>query len=71
LKQDYSSNSPNGYTYSSKVQVYGKDNPGGTPDSVDLGGWGNNDSSHFEAGEWTVEVWYNGFCLCFETVRIN
>jgi hypothetical protein len=60
------STSPNGYTNSSKANV-----TSGNNQKLSLSGWGNNDSSAFEAGEWTVEVWWEGVCLKSEKVRIN
>jgi tetratricopeptide (TPR) repeat protein len=58
--------SPAGYTYSYTVQVSRKNNQ-----NIDLLGWGKSDESIYFAGEWTVEVWYNGVCLRSEKVRIN
>jgi hypothetical protein len=58
--------SPPGYTYSKTCQVRRTNNQ-----SIDLDGWGNADKSTYSAGEWTVEVWYEGVCLRSEKIRLN
>ncbi|MDR1388518.1 MAG: hypothetical protein LBJ31_00880 [Treponema sp.] len=58
--------SPPDYTYSKTRRVWRDKNI-----PIDLYGWGNADTSHFSAGEWTVEVWYEDVCLRSEKVRIN
>jgi hypothetical protein len=58
--------SPAGYTYSDTMRINRGNNQ-----TLDLGGWGNPGSSVYQAGEWTVEVWYNDVCLRSEKVRIN
>jgi RNA polymerase subunit RPABC4/transcription elongation factor Spt4 len=63
---DNASTSPKGYSYSSKKKV-----SVGSNQTLELTGWGNNDRSNYEAGEWTVEVWYNNARLRSEKVRIN
>jgi hypothetical protein len=58
--------SPAGYTYSTAVSVTEGENK-----SLDLGGWGKTEGGLYSAGEWTIEVWYEGVCLCSEKIRLN
>jgi len=60
------SGSPYDFTYSYTAQIYH-----GSDQSLYLGDWGRNDQSIFEAGTWTVEVWYNNVCLKSEKVKIE
>jgi RNA polymerase subunit RPABC4/transcription elongation factor Spt4 len=57
--------SPIGYTYTVKERVLRGNNQ-----TLDLAGWGNENSSSYSTGEWTVEVWYENACLRSEKVRI-
>jgi hypothetical protein len=66
ITQRNTETSPEGYTYSKTKQVNR-----GRDQVIDLDGWGNAEKSVYSAGEWTVEVWYNGACLCSETVMLN
>jgi hypothetical protein len=61
------SESPEGYTYSTTEQISrGKDR------SFSLSfGYGNSSESAYSSGLWTVEIWYNGVCLRSEKVQIN
>jgi cell division protein FtsB len=59
--------SPKGFTYSSTANI-----KRGINQSLDLdNGIGNKDASVFDAGEWTIEIWYNNVCLISEKIRIN
>jgi uncharacterized Zn finger protein (UPF0148 family) len=58
--------SPNGYTYKSTVRVNR-----GVNQTLSLGGWGNDSSSSYRTGEWTVEVWYKNVCFISEKVLIH
>ena len=58
--------SPNGFSYSTTARVNRGDNQ-----SLSLSSWGNNDRSTYQAGEYTVEVWYNNVQLRTTKVTIN
>jgi ribosomal protein S26 len=61
-----SSISPSGYTYSTTEQINS-----GSNQSLIITGWGNNESSSYVSGYWTVEVWYNNVCLKSEKIYIG
>jgi len=58
--------SPNGYTFSNEYQVNR-----GSNQTLNISGWGNNNTSLYQAGEWTVEVWYNNRLLWSEKINIR
>jgi hypothetical protein len=58
--------SPSGFTYSDDCQVNRGNNQ-----ILNLSGWGNNDTSSYQAGEWTVEIWYNNRRLWSEKITIR
>lgn len=58
--------SPNGFTYSQTNRLnYGENQ------NVLIGSWGDSESSKYPAGQYTVEIWLNGFCLVTKSVTIN
>ena len=59
-------NSPPGYTYSSTHRVHRRN-----IQMLRLGGWGSADSSHFPAGNYTVEVWHENILLASTRVTIH
>jgi hypothetical protein len=60
------SKSPSGFTFSYEFQVNH-----GSNQTLNLSGWGNNTSSSYQAGEWTVEIWYNNRRLWSEKITIR
>jgi hypothetical protein len=63
---DNPSISPKGYSNSNEIQVNR-----GNDKTLRLRGWGNDNDGTYEAGQWTVEVWYNDVCLRSEKVTIR
>ncbi|MCL2442885.1 MAG: hypothetical protein FWD13_05395 [Treponema sp.] len=59
-------NSPSGYSYSSTERINSGNNQ-----SINLRSFGNSDSSSYQAGEYTVEVWYNNVCLISQRITIH
>ena len=51
-------NSPNGYSYSYKIDPVGINE-----NTVSLSGWGGGDKGHFEPGVYRYEVWLGDMCL--------
>jgi hypothetical protein len=58
--------SPSGFTFSDEYQVNR-----GSDQTLYLSGWGNNTSSSYQAGEWTVEIWYNNKRIWVEKINIQ
>jgi hypothetical protein len=63
---DRNSDSPAGYTYSTRGNIRG-----GTGNFFILHGWGSEGGGIYSPGEYTIEVWYDGVCLCSKKVRLN
>lgn len=59
-------NSPEGYTYSSKVKV-----ESGVGKSLFLTGYGNNYATAYTSGQYKYEIWYNGNVLFQKGFRIH
>ncbi|GMO41423.1 MAG: hypothetical protein Ta2F_17350 [Termitinemataceae bacterium] len=57
--------SPDGYTYAKTKWVLT-----GGMHTHDLDGFGDGASSIYSAGEWIVEVWYNGVCLKSQSITL-
>jgi len=57
--------SPRGYSYIDSRQV-----TRGNGLSLGLKGWGNDYAYTYQAGQYTVEVWYNNICLKSEKITI-
>lgn len=60
------SRSPSGFSNSVTLQVYRGNNQ-----TLQLTGWGNGESSSYQAGEWTVEIWYNNKRMWSEKITIR
>jgi len=58
--------SPSGYSYSTTGSVNR-----GNGQSLRLSGWGNGNTSVYQAGEYTVEVWHSNVLLRSEKVTIH
>ena len=58
--------SPSGFSYNDLRQINRGNNQ-----TLQLNSWGNNDSSSYQAGEWTVEIWYNNKRLWSEKINIR
>ncbi|GHU16049.1 hypothetical protein FACS1894163_04690 [Spirochaetia bacterium] len=58
--------SPSGFTFSNEPQVNRGNNQ-----TLNLSSWGNNDTSSYQAGEWTVEIWHNNRRLWSEKITIR
>ena len=58
--------SPSGFTFSNECQINRGNNQ-----TLDLSGWGNSDTSSYQAGEWTIEIWYNNRRLWSEKIAIR
>lgn len=57
--------SPDGYTYTTKVKVYPGDGQ-----SMKLVGYGNNYCTFYSAGRYSYEIWYDGNILFQKGIRI-
>ena len=53
-----SSKSPTGFSYETSVSLQR-----GSGNTVELSGWGGEDKGHWKAGNYRLEVWYEGACL--------
>lgn len=60
------SNSPSGFTFSQTRQVNRGNNQ-----YIAFSVWGDSERSIFQAGEYTIEVWYSGVRLISEKITIN
>jgi hypothetical protein len=58
--------SPKDFTYSDELQVNRGNNQ-----MLYLSGWGNSDTSSYQAGEWTIEIWHNNRRLWSEKITIR
>jgi hypothetical protein len=58
--------SPSGFTFSNESQVNR-----GSNQTLNLSGWGDKTSSLYQAGEWTVEIWYNNKRMWTEKINIQ
>ncbi len=57
--------SPYGYSYSESAYV-----SEGSYNTLDLMGWGNENSGNWGSGRYRVEIWYDDVCLKSKDVRI-
>lgn len=57
--------SPSGYSFSESAYV-----SEGTDNTLELMGWGNDNSGNWSSGRYRVEIWYENVCLKSKDVRI-
>jgi len=58
--------SPDGFTHTSSLQMNS-----GSGELLRFGGWGNNETSEYPAGVYTVEIWYKDVLLITREVTIH
>jgi len=59
------SSSPEGFSYKTRENIKKGENT-----LVDFEGWGSGSKSTYTAGEWRVEIWFNGVRVGEETVTL-